>query len=104
MSLRVLPLYNDSFYSYTTIIENKTYTLKFLYNTKAEKWFMSIYDENVSPILESIAVLPFTLFPYSYDLPFKGFFYTQSDVPNARELYEESPRNMAKYFYLEYYE
>ncbi len=74
MAIKVLPLYDLPSYSYTVALSGKSYKLSFVFNTRSQKYFMSISDENVSPIIEGVALLPDTEIDISETSSLKGRF------------------------------
>lgn len=67
-----VPDMNDSIS--TISIDGKEYGLRFTYNERFDFWSFSIYEEDTSPIISMVKIVPnFPLF----------HFYTESNLPDG---------------------
>ncbi len=65
LSIIELPLYSDLSYSYSTTLEQKTFTLIITWNTFSESWNFSLNDEDDEPLLTNQALV----YSFPIDLP-----------------------------------
>jgi hypothetical protein len=74
MAIKILQLLDLPSYSYTVALNSKSYKLTFVFNSRSQKYFMSIADENVTPIIDGVALLPDTEIDISDISDLKGRF------------------------------
>ncbi|AEK21603.1 hypothetical protein K5_069 [Pseudomonas phage K5] len=72
-----LPLYQDRKYRYAVAIEGISRVLQFYWNSRSRQWHMDIFDEELTPILTGLAVVP--QYPIMADyamqhIGFNGYF------------------------------
>lgn len=100
MDVRVveLPLYQDAFYSYSVSLERVSYTIKFRYITRMQKWVFDLYTRDNLPVLLGQVIVPEHPIALDYVTPLSGYFWLAPlpDVdPHKAEQY---PRDIAKYY------
>ncbi|QDP60435.1 MAG: hypothetical protein GOVbin1096_63 [Prokaryotic dsDNA virus sp.] len=70
-----LPLYNDINYTYSTVLEGNTYSLKFLYLERIHGWTLTLKDSNRNVLVAGQRLTPDTRLFESYRLPnLTGYF------------------------------
>jgi hypothetical protein len=57
MSISILPTFEDPFYSYATILEGKSYFLRFRFNVREDCWYISIYLPDLTPLCTGIKIV-----------------------------------------------
>lgn len=89
LSVLDLPLYSDVYYSYTTTLEQKTFTVEILWTTFSESWNISIKDEDGEPVLLNQALVP----SFPIDLPIaaglEGFFFLEPIADNSNGKWDD---------------
>jgi len=97
-----LQLFSDVYYSYTTILERKTYKLDFQFVSFSESWNMSIYDEDEEPLLMNQALVP----SYPIDPPIssglEGFFILVPVADNSNGKWDDLKWNLQDNYYFAY--
>jgi hypothetical protein len=98
-----LPLYNNTFYSYSTVLEGNTLTLDFLFLSRLNSWIITLKDSDQNVMLSGERLSPNTALFGDYKLSgLTGSFYF---IPNADvnpEDMEDKVKN-PKDFYSLYY-
>lgn len=78
-----LPFYSDIYYTFTTILEQKTFNIEIQFVSFSESWNISILDEDQEPVLMNQALVP----SYPIDLPYaagvEGFLFLEPIAENA---------------------
>lgn len=96
-----LPLFPDIFYTYTTVLEDKTFVLSFLWLSRLNEWTWSMYDEDNNPLMVG-RVLTYN---YLIDPPLEsgltGVFIL---LPNMETVgkYEDLKYNLSEYYSFQY--
>jgi hypothetical protein len=58
MAIQVIPTSSDSaFYDQRTRLDGRDYTLRFAWNEREARWYLTLLDESEEPIIRSIKVL-----------------------------------------------
>lgn len=59
----------DPYYSQRTRLDGRDYVLRFAYNERESRWYLSLLDESESPIILGIKLVAnySLLYPYRYD-------------------------------------
>lgn len=84
-----LPLYSDIYYTFTTILEQKTFNIEIQFVSFSESWNISILDEDQEPVLMNQALVP----SYPIDLPYaagvEGFLFLEPIAENANGKWDD---------------
>jgi len=98
-----LPLYEDSYYSYSINLEGNSYKFKFIYNEKMALYTINMFDVDDNAIVLGVGLVPnYTLFA-DYSIPaLTGTFVLlpKSQVP--MEFYKLYPDKIHQYYELSY--
>lgn len=98
-----LPLYSDSFYSYQVSLEGISYGIEILYNERNELWHMSIFNDDDTPIIQGIALVPnYPILQDYANLPLTGYFWLKPVPKISSEKYLEKPESLAQYYTFSY--
>lgn len=98
------PLYDLPYYSYPIILENNTFTLRFVYNELMKLYTLTILDDQDYVICSGIGVTPYHPLILDYDLrSLTGFFQLLPIGDSGTEYYKLYPTNLSKYYKLYYY-
>lgn len=57
MSLLRIPTTADAFYSMSVDLEGVEYRLKFAYNSREDRWYLSVFDAVGEPIAQSVKLV-----------------------------------------------
>lgn len=98
-----LPLYADSFYSYSVSLENVSYTIEILYNERQKLWHMSLFTEDGDPIIQGIALVPQYPILQGYLIDgLTGFFWLTPIPSLTSEKYITEPESLNQYYTFKY--
>jgi hypothetical protein len=99
-----LPIFNDTFYSYSVSLEGNRYTLTFLFLERLGQWVLTLQDSEGSVLVRNERLTPETLLFFDYKLPgLSGGFYFQ---PNTQTAFQDEdniitrPKEFYKLFYV----
>lgn len=78
LDINTLPLLREYKYNYSSNLNGELFNFKVRYNSRAEKYFLSIYDSKFNRIRSGIALLPDKSFVVDRVSP-TGMFIMQED-------------------------
>jgi len=94
-----LPLFSDAFYSFTTSLEEDTYTISILYVKRINDWVISIKDAARNTLVEGQRFTPDTPLFADCQLPgLSGFFWLTTKSGEDPSKFEDRRRNLPEYF------
>lgn len=89
-----LPIFNESYYSYTTSLEGNKYTLQFLYIDRLKDWVMTLKNSSGAVLVQNQRLTPETLLFFDYKLPnLTGAFYFQ---PISQAVFKSETNNLVQ--------
>lgn len=94
-----LPLYADSYHSYSISLEGVSYILKLRYNERSEQWFIDLFLEDNTPLLLGMGLVP--SYPIGLDYAIEnlsGFFWMESIAEIEEEKYKVYPTDIYQYY------
>lgn len=98
-----IPLFADPFYSYSISLEGNSYTLQFLYNERAQLYFLSMLDAENNPVVLGEAVVPTYPIFRDYALPLlSGWFWLEEKANILSEPYKVYPDKLNEYYNMYY--
>lgn len=98
-----LPLYSDSFYSYTVSLDSTSYSVEILYNERQKLWHMSLFTEDGDPIILGIAMVPKYPLLQGYNIQgLSGMFWLYPIPSLTDEKYITEPESLNQYYTFEY--
>lgn len=94
-----LPLSDEPFYEYSVSLEGNSYILQFVYNERAQLYFLNLYTaERVAVVLGEAFVPTYPMFT-DYALPnLTGYFCLQENASITGEPYKEFPDKINEYY------
>lgn len=100
-----LPLFNDTYYSYSINLEGNTYVLEFLYVERAKTWIFYLKDSEQNVLISGQRLTPNTLLfnNYKIDNLTGGFYYTPTSDetdPDNMQSNVEQPKDFFRFFYI----
>lgn len=98
-----IPLFEDSFYSYSIALENVTYVLSFKYVERMELWIFDLYDAESNPLVLGMGLVPF--YPISLDYvisELSGYFWLEQIADINTEQYKQYPEELSQYYRMFY--
>lgn len=96
-----LPLYNDTYYSYSVPLEGNSYVLKFLFIERLQDWVLTLSDSDGNVLVRNQRLTSQTVLFADYKLPnLSGGFYLE---PLSTTSYVEGQKEKLKDFYRLYY-
>jgi len=99
-----LPLFDETFYSYSTTLEGNKYQLKFLFLERTDTWVFTLKDSRKNTLVSGQRLTPNSLLfsDYRLDNLSGGFFFTPiTDVdPQGIEGNIEKPSEFYEFFYI----
>lgn len=98
-----IPLYSDSYYGLSISLEGNSYNIDFVYNERAELYYVSLYDsDNEAMVLGEALVPDYPLF-LDYNLPdLTGYFWLGAKGSIASEPYKDYPDKISDFYNLYY--
>lgn len=94
-----LPLSGDAFYEYSVSLEGNSFILQFVYNERAQLYFLSLYSSERQPIVLGEALIPTYPIFADYALPsLTGYFCLQENASITGEPYKEFPDKINEYY------
>lgn len=98
-----VPLYPDTFYTYSMSLEGTTYVLEFLYVEKLGLYLMSIFTSNREPLVRGVGVVPEYPIMGQYSVPgLSGFFLLINKAEEENEPYKRYPDKISEYYDMVY--
>lgn len=101
-SIVPLSLFSDVFYSYTAVLEQKTYTIKILWTSNNEGWNFSLYDEDEEPLLVNKALSPMFPIDPTISSGLQGYFLLVPIADNAKGKWEQLKWELQNNYYFVY--
>lgn len=98
-----LPIFNDTYYSYSISLEGNKYTLSFLFLERLMEWVVTLKTSDGDVLIRNQRLTPETPLFFDYKLPnLTGFFYFK---PISQSVYKSETNNLVqpKGFYELYY-
>lgn len=98
-----LVLSDEPFYEYSVSLEGNSYILQFLYNERAQLYFLSLFTAEREPVVLGEALVPSYPIFIDYALPaLTGYFYLQENATIVSEPYKTFPDKISEYYTLFY--
>lgn len=98
-----LPLYPDTYYSYSIALEGNSYNLEFYYVERCESYFVSLFDENSNAIVLGERLVPnYPIFRDYALINLSGWIWMEEIAKIISEPYKVYPDKIDQY-YLMYY-
>lgn len=99
-----LPLFTDSYYSYSVSLEENTFYLEFLYIERIQDWLFSITDAERTSLVSGQRLTPETPLFGDYQLPnLSGFFWLTPKSGEDPSNFVDRRRRLSEYFDFYYY-
>lgn len=99
-----LPLFDDPYYEYTVALEENSYIMEFLYNSRMELYTLKLKTEDDVTLFSGVAVVP--LYPIGADYAIENLSGTFLLLPKSEnilsEAYKEYPNKISQYYDLVY--
>lgn len=96
-----LPLFNDTYYSYSVPLEGNKFTLEFLFLERINSWLISLLDASGNYLVRNQRLTPKALIFADYQLPnlSGGFYFTPiGGDDGVKDI--EAPQNTYKLYYI----
>ena len=101
---KTLPLFNKSFYGYSTSLEGNTFYLTFEYKKRINHWLFSLSDAEQNVLVSGQKLTPDTPLFYDYRLPnLTGYFLFTPIKDQDPETLRDRIRNPSQFFRLYYF-
>lgn len=98
-----IPLFADPFYSYSISLEGNSYILQFLYNERAELYYLSLFDVENNPLVQGEALVPnYPIFKDYAILALNGWFWLEEKADIITEPYKTYPDKLNEYYNMYY--
>lgn len=98
-----LVLSEEPFYEYSVSLEGNSYILQFVYNERAQLYFLSLLTAEREPVVLGEALVPSYPIFIDYALPaLTGYFYLQQKATIVSEPYKTYPDKINEYYDLFY--
>lgn len=96
----ILPLFADAYYSYSISLEGNSYILEFIYNERAELYYLNLKDAASNPIVLGAALVPNYPIMLDYSLPdlTGGFWLEKKSLSSQSEPYKTYPDKLNEYY------
>jgi hypothetical protein len=99
-----LPIFNDTFYSYSVSLEGNRYTLTFLFLERLGSWVLTLQDSEGFVLVRNERLTPDSLLFSDYKLPeLSGGFYFEPKTQAAFQNEDNTitrPKEFYELFYL----
>lgn len=90
MSLRKLPLFEDTFYQYSAILSNQYFVLEFRYMIRSDSWYLSVFDSKNRPVYRGAKiVLNFPILKNVPDFPGSIFIVSDQNIEPDKNLFKD---------------
>lgn len=94
-----LPLFPDSYYTYTVALQGTSYTLVFTYNERCALYFVDLLTSDNVPIVVGEALVPnYPIFKDYAIFPLTGFFWLEEKATIISEPYKIYPDSIDQYY------
>lgn len=94
-----LVLSEEPFYEYSVALEGNSYILQFVYNERAQSYFLSLFTAEREPIVMGEALVPSYPIFIDYALAnLTGYFYLQENATIVSEPYKTYPDKISEYY------
>lgn len=94
-----MPLFPDSYYTYTIAFQGNSYILEFIYNERSSLYFINLYDADSNPIVLGEALVPNYPILLDYALfPLTGFIWMEEKADIISEPYKVYPDSIDQYY------
>jgi hypothetical protein len=94
-----LPIYDDVDYTYSVALQGQSYILQLTYNERVGLYFLSLFNEDTTPILQGVGLVPEYPIAEDYALyPLTGFFWLQAKADIISEPYKIYPDKLSQYY------
>ena len=97
-----LTLQNDFYYSYTTILEDKTYRITIVFLTRPQEWFISVDDEDDLPVISNRCLVPDFPIEFPADAGLNGVLQLVSKAPDGYVFWDDLKYDITTGFNLQY--
>lgn len=89
-----LPIFNDTYYSYSVSLEGNKYSLEFLFLERVKGWVVTLKNSNGETLVRNQKLTPETPLFIDYKLPdLSGAFYFK---PVSQSVYKSETNNLIK--------
>jgi len=97
-----LPVYNETYYSYSVALEGNTFVLEFLFlQSRSNSWFVTLKNSSQETLLSGQRLTPNTVLFQGYQLEgLSGFFYFESKDLENEEFRVGTPRDFYTLYYI----
>lgn len=103
MKYVVVPLFSDFYYTYSLSLEGESYNLEFLYNERAQQWFLNLLDADNNPVVMGVGVVPGYPILQEYAISgLTGFFWMEEKSNIITEGYKQYPEELNQYYNMFY--
>lgn len=98
-----LPLFDDTYYSYSINLEGNKYILEFLFLERPNTWFLTLKDSTQNTLVRNQRLTPNTPLFFDYKIPeLTGHFYFTTKSGEDPEYITGSIKALSKLFVLYY--
>lgn len=103
MQYVVVPLFPEPFYTYSQSFQGQSYNLEFLYNERAQQWFLNLLDADNLPIVMGVGIVPGYPILQEYAITgLTGFFWLEEKAEITTEAYKQYPEQLNQYYNMFY--
>jgi len=96
-----MPLFGDSYYTYSIAFQGLSYILEFIYNERAKLYFINLLDADNNPIVMGEALVPnYPVFLDYAIFPLTGFIWMEEKADIISEPYKTYPDAIDQYYNL----
>jgi hypothetical protein len=104
MAIKILklPIYNETYYSYSVALEGETFTLEFLFlQTRSNSWFVTLKNSSQEILVTGQRLTPNTVLFQGYQLEgLSGFFYFESKDLRNEDFRVGTPKDFYTLYYI----
>jgi hypothetical protein len=98
-----LPLFADSYYEYSTALQDNSYILEFYFVERVQSYFFSLYDADRNPIVLGERMVPsYPMFKDYALFPLTGWIWMESIAELEDEAYLKYPDKINEYYRMYY--
>ena len=98
-----IPLFSDTYYTYAIPLEGVSYNLEFVYNERAQLYYINLYDADMNALVLGEALVPNYPIFQDYQLPpLTGSFWMEEKANIVSEPYKKFPDSIDQYYTLFY--
>ena len=104
LELLVLPLYNETYYSYSTVLEGGTYIIEMLFLERIQSWLFTLKDSEDNILVTGQRLSQDSLLLEDYQLKglTGGFYFTRNSDKESTDSKIDKPKDFYTLYY--YYE